>query len=293
MQASIVVAEARRGVGPKGGARRCYHLVVHLALLTTLWIAAGATEGTGPPGSEPPFVVALDPGHGGTNLGAPGQCLGLYEKRVTLEIARRVRRRLSGERGLKVVLCRDSDVLVPVRARVRCANESGARLFLSLHANASQEATRGAQRGFEIYVAPATDVAKDVAAEVIKAPRAADAAWAAHRRRTTAAEALAAARRLEWQLADVLGAEHDRGIKQTGAFLDVLQGLTMPAVLVEVGFLDHEEEGAQLATEEGWERVAGALAKAISDLRAREVRGRTDPAITARRARERWQARER
>ena len=51
---------------------------------------------------------------------------------------------------------------------------------------------------------------------------------------------------------------------------------------VEVGFLDHPHEGPYLASEEGREAVAGALAKAVEDLRARELRARTDPSITAR-----------
>jgi N-acetylmuramoyl-L-alanine amidase len=231
--------------------------------------------------ATPVFTVVLDAGHGGTNLGAAGLNPELHEKQVTLEIARRARRRLANERGLRVVLCRENDVLVPMRARVRCANEAGARLFLSIHANASPTARRGAQRGFELYVMPPSDVDADLEAATLSALSDADAAWAGHQVRAAAEESLAAARRIEWQLSDSLGSDRDRGIKQSGAALDVLQGLTMPAVLIEVGFIDHEEEGQRLATQEGWEAVAGALAKAITDLRARELRGRADPSITA------------
>jgi N-acetylmuramoyl-L-alanine amidase len=180
-----------------------------------------------------------------------------------------------------VVLCRERDVLVPNRARVRCANEAGARLFVSLHANASPEEKRGTQRGFELYVLPASMVEEDAEAAALTAPTDADAAWSAHRVRATAAESLAAARRIEWQLTDALGADRNRGVKQSGAMLDVLQGLKMPAVLVEVGFIDNDEEGKALGTEQGWETLAAALAKAVSDLKARELRGRADPSITA------------
>jgi N-acetylmuramoyl-L-alanine amidase len=233
--------------------------------------------------ARPVFTVAIDAGHGGTNLGAAGLRAGLYEKQVTLEIARRVRNKLANDRGLRVVLCRDTDVLLPMRARVRCANEAGARLFVSVHANASPEAKRGVQRGFEIYVLGAAEVDEEAATAALTATSNADAAWAAHRVRATAAESLASARRIEWQLSDTLGPDRDRGIKQSGAALDVLQGLKMPAVLVEVGFIDHAEEGVLLGSEAGWEKVAGALAKAISDLRARELRGRADPTVTAHR----------
>jgi N-acetylmuramoyl-L-alanine amidase len=65
--------------------------------------------------------------------------------------------------------------------------------------------------------------------------------------------------------------------------LDVLQGLTMPGVLVEIGFIDHAEEGPFITSEDGRETIATALARAIEDLRARELRARRDPAITSRR----------
>jgi hypothetical protein len=55
----------------------------------------------------------------------------------------------------------------------------------------------------------------------------------------------------------------------------------MPAVLVEVGFLDHPEEGPFLLSEQGKKTVADALAGAITDLRSRELRGQRDPMTTA------------
>ena len=116
-----------------------------------MWLAAAPMPGQ--------FTVALDPGHGGTNHGAPSLVKGLYEKQVTLEIARRVRKRLAGDRGIKVVMCREHDALVTMRARVRCANEAGARLFISIHANASQ--TAGTQQGFETYIRPPEPVDHD------------------------------------------------------------------------------------------------------------------------------------
>ena len=231
--------------------------------------------------SESPFVVALDPGHGGSNRGAPTASPELYEKHLTLDIARLVQRRLLGEPGLKIVLCRTGDFLVPIRARARCANQARARLFLSIHANAaSVEQGPGSQRGFEIFVLPTSDVDQEVTRAALLADDDAQAAWAAHRARATAVDSLAAARRIRWRLSDALGSDRDRGIKQTGATLDVLQGLDMPAVLVEVGFLDHAEEGRLLISEEGKKIVATALAGAITDIRSRELRGQRDPMTT-------------
>ena len=232
--------------------------------------------------SAPVFTVAIDPGHGGSNRGAPSKKPEYFEKHLTLAIAKRVQRILAAEKNLRIVLCRTSDALVPIRARVRCANQSGARLFISLHANAAGPAEApGSQRGFEIYLLPVAEVDKEVTRVALLAPDDSDAAWAGHQVRNAAAQSLAAARRIEWRLADTLGRANDRGIKQEGATLDVLQGLEMPAVLVEIGFLDHAEEGPYLLSEEGQRAVATALAGAITDLRSREQRGLKEPMTTA------------
>jgi N-acetylmuramoyl-L-alanine amidase len=244
----------------------------------TFLIATFAAAAAG----EAPFVVALDPGHGGSNRGAPTASADRFEKHLTLEIARRVQQRLLSEPGIKVVLCRTSDMLVPIRTRARCAKQAGARLFISIHANAASEAQgRGSQRGFEIYVLPTPDVDQEVAQAALLAEDDVQAAWAGHRARAVAAQSLAAARRIRWRLADALGSDRDLGIKQLGSTLDILQGLNMPAVLVEVGFLDHAEEGPYLLSEEGKRTVVKALAGAITDLRSRELRGQREPMTTA------------
>ncbi len=234
-------------------------------------------------GAEPAtFTVALDPGHGGSNRGAPTKKEGFYEKHLTLGLAKRVQKALAAERDIRLVLCRTTDVLVPVRARVRCANEARARLFISLHANAAGGGEPpGSQRGFEIFILPVAEVDKEVARVALLAKDDDEAAWAGHQVRLAAEQGLAAARRIEWRLSDNLGRDRDRGIKQTGATLDVLQGLAMPAVLVEVGFLDHEEEGDFLLSDAGQKAIAKALAGAITDLRSREQRGRKEPMTTA------------
>jgi N-acetylmuramoyl-L-alanine amidase len=241
-------------------------------LLATLAAATG----------EAPFVVALDAGHGGSNRGAPTARTEVFEKHLTLEIARMVQARLQNEPGLKVVLCRAKDMLVPIRARTRCANQAGARLFVSIHANAaSVEQGPGSQRGFEIFVSPTADVDLEVAQAALLAEDEVQGAWAGHQARTRAEESLAAARRFRWRLADSLGSDRDRGIKQLGATLDILQGLNMPGILVELGFLDHAEEGPFLLSDEGKKLAAQALAGAITDLRGREQRGQRDSMITA------------
>jgi N-acetylmuramoyl-L-alanine amidase len=79
-------------------------------------------------------VIALDPGHGGVDPGATG-VTGIYEKRITLAMARDLKRRLEKDGRYKVVLTRGRDVFVRLRERVRRARAAGADLFVSLHAD--------------------------------------------------------------------------------------------------------------------------------------------------------------
>jgi N-acetylmuramoyl-L-alanine amidase len=228
------------------------------------------------------FIVALDAGHGGSNYGAPTQSPEIFEKHITLSLAKKIQTILSKEKGLRVVLCRTTDTLIPIRTRVRCANRSKARLFLSLHANAAgPQDGPGSQRGFDLFILPVDEVEKEAARKGLLAESDDEAAWEGFRTRNHAIQSLAAARRIEWRLVDALGQDRNRGIKQKGATLDILQGLDMPAVLVEVGFLDHQEEGAFLLTEKAHNIIAQALAGAITDLRAREARGKREPMTTA------------
>lgn len=235
----------------------------------------GPAAGAEPPAAPPApvrFVVAIDPGHGGSNLGAAAPGGEVFEKRVTLELARRLRQHLARQPAVQVVLCRDQDVLVPIRARARCAEAAGAQLFVSLHANASPPGVApGLRRGFEVYVLSPQEVEDDAAVAAGGQQDAAEAAWAGHQVRAAAELSVVAARTIEQRLKEALGPRSSRGIRQVGAALDVLRGTGAPGVLVEVGFLDHPEEALVLAAPAGQDRIAAALARAVIDLQGAAV----------------------
>jgi N-acetylmuramoyl-L-alanine amidase len=211
-----------------------------------------------------PFRVVVDAGHGGSNTGAPGLQAGAYEKRVTLAVARLVAEELRA-RGFEVVMTRERDEFLTLRERVRRANAAAPDCFVSLHTNASGDRAR---RGVETWV-----LARD-AAEV-------EARRAATRERDDVQAMLAElklldAHRASAQLARAVQAElvaatgaPDRGVRQAG--YDVLAGVAVPAVLVEMGFLDHPIEGAALQSAAVQHRVAAALAAGIAEF-ANDVR---------------------
>lgn len=249
-------------------------LAFALALLILAPVAAGAAER-----SEPDrfAVVVVDAGHGGDDLGARGAG-GLVEKDVVLDVATRLAKRLRG-RELEVVMTRERDRFVSLEERTRLANEAGADLFLSIHANASR--ARGA-RGIETFFASleATDEAsRELAAAenlAVRGGEASDGAPApddpllAILGDMIATEHLVEsqefARMAQRRIAIEEGAR-SRGVKQ--APFVVLMGVHMPSVLVEIGFLTNARDEGALAREAERERLAEGLAQAVQDYRVR------------------------
>ena len=208
-------------------------------------------------------VVVLDPGHGGSNPGAKGP--GLHEKALTLALATKVAARLH-DKGVTVELTRTDDRTLTLRQRVAHANRVPADVFVSIHANASPNRT---QRGYETFVLNARGVDVDGRALRTDAPAtrtgvAADIALVLDdvERGASQWESADLAARVQRAMREVRGdASADRGVRQDAHH--VLLGATMPAVLVEVGFVDHPIEGKELAQAETQDQIAGAIATAI------------------------------
>lgn len=249
------------------------------ALLLALFSSGTAQGARDTPGVD----VVIDPGHGGSNTGSPGRG-DVLEKRVTLAIARAVQRRLE-QAGVRVSLTRARDTYVPIRARARQANALKPRCFLSIHTNATADHGR---RGAETYLLSR-------AAIDIRARRAADAAPDDAGGVVAELQALAVAR-TSLRLAELIQRHLvgvglprgddpygtvDRGVRQ--AAHDVLADAEVPAVLVEVGFLDHPVEGRLLASAAGQAVVADRLAAGVlAFLRGASVTA-PSPAVALRR----------
>ena len=223
-------------------------------------VALGAVAQAGPS----PAVV-LDPGHGGSNPGAQGVA-GLREKHLTLTLANLVATRLR-DRGIAVTLTRTGDRTLTLRQRMELANQLPADLFVSIHANASAART---QRGYETYVLTAKGVEIDARAlrSGTTTPRPGvdpDIALVLDDLERGAAqwESAELAARMQRALRERRSSEGDRGVRQDAHH--VLLGATMPAVLVEVGFIDHPIEGKQLADPTVQAAIAAAIAEAIED----------------------------
>lgn len=96
----------------------------------------GAWSVLGGQADSGPFTVVIDPGHGGSDPGALWN--GTEEKDLNLAVARKVRALLEEEEGIQVLMTREEDAFVALYDRAEFANEKEADLFLSIHANASE-----------------------------------------------------------------------------------------------------------------------------------------------------------
>lgn len=195
-----------------------------------------------------PFIVVLDPGHGGEDAGVRAAS-GLEEKQLTLDIARLVRSVLDTQFTIRAVMTRDDDHHLTADERAGVANGSGGGLFISLHANAAPAAS---VTGAEIYyqaLAPATG--EDAAADpLVLIPW--DGAQARHLD-------------LSARAAGIFQDELQRVVPITmrpprQAPLRGLVGVNMPALLVEMLFLTSPEQ-ADAAAADLKERLANALAE--------------------------------
>jgi N-acetylmuramoyl-L-alanine amidase len=83
-------------------------------------------------------IIVIDPGHGGDDPGAVGK-MKTQEKKVVLDISRKLRDILNSNEGYRAFLTRDGDYYVPFKKRLKIAREYGADLFLSIHADAFRQ----------------------------------------------------------------------------------------------------------------------------------------------------------
>lgn len=216
-------------------------------------------------------TICIDPGHGGTDLGARGGTTELVEKDITLTVSLKVKQLIESRLGLRVVMTRDSDSEVSLDSRAAMANNQKAQLFVSIHVNSSYR--RGA-RGTETYYV-SLEATDQEASELARKentsmggdafdPAAADdlrlILWNMAQTEYIK-ESSKLATYIQNQLNDVMNTRN-RGVKQ--APFRVLMRAAMPAVLVEIAFLSNPGEEKLLARDGFLSRVAGGIYTGIA-----------------------------
>lgn len=175
-----------------------------------------------------PFLVVLDPGHGGS---APGAIYGgVEEKDINLAVAQLVRALLEEQEGVEVLMTREGDEEIGLYERSNMANEAHADLFVSLHSNALENDSGYA--GIMTFY------------------------WTRQSR--------SAAGLVQDAVISATGAK-DRGVR-TEEYI-VVREADMPAVLIEMGFMTCPEELARMTDPEYQAKLAQGIAQGILQCR--------------------------
>ena len=187
-------------------------------------------------------AIFLDPGHGGSDSGAVAN--GVREKDLTLSVYNKVSSRLASL-GYSVLTSRNTDKDVGLVSRADQANKSNADMFLSIHFNAGG---RGASYGIETYYykdrpeyTPAINKDKHNDPERLEKSK-------------------KLAQKIQQSLVSKTGA-FDRGVKRET--FAVLRETSIPSILVELGFIDNQEEVKKIKTNEYQEKLADGIVDGI------------------------------
>lgn len=168
------------------------------------------------------FKVVLDAGHGGYDVGANRE--GIYEKDITLDVAKRIKRYLA-RAGIDVVMTRESDSTVSLKERSDISNREQPNAFVSVHVN-SCESTSGVGLETHWYQPQSTELAKIV-----------------HKSFTDEVNS------------------PNRGIVQSRFY--VINHTLAPSILVEIGFISNPQERYQLLTETRKDQTARSISRGI------------------------------
>jgi N-acetylmuramoyl-L-alanine amidase len=205
--------------------------------------------------------IVVDPGHGGNDSGARAQ--GVWEKEITLDIARNLRSFLKREK-YDVAMTRDTDTFVSLRQRAQLANVERADLFVSIHVNSVPSQECHAVETY--YLGPADDPRAEKLAgqenhesgyQLADFRRLLEGVYVNIRQ----AESRTLAQTVQQELVAVLGdanpAIRDKGVR-SAPFL-VLVATESPGILAEVSCLSNDEEAGRLADPAYRQRIARAL----------------------------------
>jgi len=201
-------------------------------------------------GADELHTVVLDAGHGGHDKGAWSPYG--YEKDYTLDVILRTRKLLMAQ-GYKVVLTRADDTFVSLYDRAAIANRQQDAIFISVHFNSG-----GAGTGLETY----TLAPRGVPSMMADGPSVSDLAPQPGHVNDPQNMALATATHAALVVRSRL---YDRGIKR--ARFVVIRETTIPAVLIEGGFLSHSYDAKVIATPEYRQQMAGAITTAVNNYR--------------------------
>lgn len=241
---------------------------------------------------ESPFKVVLDAGHGGRDPGNRGN--GFIEKDIVLDVTLKVGKILEKEEGFKVIYTRSKDVFVELYDRGPIANKADADIFVSIHCNSHHTQAYGA----ETFVMGVDKSGKNLETakrenEVIFLEEDYEERYEGFDPNSPESligltlmqeeyldQSIMLAGLIQTNMVNNLKRK-DRSVKSAPFW--VLHSSYMPSVLIELGFLTHNKEGAYVNSKKGRKEMAVQIARGIISYRENLSLATTDfqnPEIT-------------
>jgi N-acetylmuramoyl-L-alanine amidase len=217
------------------------------------------------PGHVAKFRMVLDAGHGGWDLGTVGR-KGLLEKDLVLDIVGRLGKLLESRLGAEIIYTRQDDTYLPLEKRTEIANLAQADMFVSVHANYSNDSSA---RGAETYY---TNTYSSVRARTADSDVsvAENVNWnnvdIREKVQQSRRFAVAVQQALHRALATQIPGMRNRGVKK--ATYVVLTGTSMPAILAEVSFVSSPADEDILKSSRYRQNIAEGLYKGIAQYAA-------------------------
>jgi N-acetylmuramoyl-L-alanine amidase len=228
-----------------------------------------------------PWVVVLDPGHGGEDPGAVGPA-GTYEKDVVLAIARQTKALLEQDNRVIVFMTRDEDVFIPLGDRVKKARSVNADVFVSIHADAF---TRPDARGSSVFALSERGASSAAAKWIADKENQSDLIGGVRlvgrdpmlakmilemSQSITNAESLKLGRGMIGELKPVNRLRKNQ-VEQAG--FAVLRSPDVPSILIETAFISNPEEEQKLASPAHQLKLARAIRNGVRKfLAAQQIR---------------------
>jgi len=213
-------------------------------------------------------LIAIDAGHGGEDPGAIGANRGEHEKNITLAVARALKSAIEHEPGMSAFLVRDGDYFIPLKRRYEIAREKKADLFVSIHADASED---GGGTGASVFMLSRKGASSQAARMLAQRENQSDlvggvslddrdSSLAAVLLDLSQGATLAASDQVANQVLASLkqvGTVHKRDVQR--ANFVVLRAPDVPSILVETAYITNPEDAKKLRDPEYRESMAEAM----------------------------------
>ena len=222
--------------------------------------------------SEKNFIVFIDPGHGGKDPGAIGN-LGTLEKELTLKASFLLAKVLNKNNKISALLSRTGDYFLPLRERTRLAKKNKADIFVSIHADSSEN-----KKAAGISVFSLSDRASDKEAQILaKRENDVDNILGVKKKIKDPfvyGSLIKMFQREAMNDSSFLAKKIISNLKKTKLALNrghrfagfaVLKSYEIPSVLIEIGFLSNKEEEKKMLNNKYMNNLSKGLAKAIEN----------------------------